>query len=200
MIFWNQWVTTQGQLPHLMLLLLATLISCYFDILTSCLITVFTSHKDVSSIRVFNLYTCVFFVIFFFLYQSQKVISLTKSLLKINWQLKPINSRIRNSLSDQMLIFKNWSVYFSLVLGYVRFHQPHDNKKLWFSITYWTNGKQGASNRVASCYLELLDKLEKRICKTVDSSLATSLELLADRLNVASLSLFCRYYFGRCSS
>ena len=66
MIFWNQWVTTQVQLSHLMLLLLATLISCYFDILTSCLITVFTFHKDVSSIRVFNLYTCVFFVIFFF--------------------------------------------------------------------------------------------------------------------------------------
>ena len=29
---------------------------------------------------------------------------------------------------------------------------------------------------------------------------ATSLELLADRRNVASLSLFCRYYFGKCSS
>ena len=65
MIFWNQWVTTQVQLPHLMLLLLATLISCFFDILTSCLITVFTVHKDVSSIRVSNLHTCVFFVIFF---------------------------------------------------------------------------------------------------------------------------------------
>ena len=103
-------------------------------------------------------------------------------------------------MSDQIIIFKNWRVYFSSVLGYVRFHQPHDNKKLWFTITCWTNWKQGASNRVASCYLELLDQLQKRICKTVDSSLATSLELLADRLNVASLSLFCRYYFGRCSS
>ena len=99
-----------------------------------------------------------------------------------------------------MLIFKNWRVYFSSVLGYVRFHQPHDNKKLWFTITCWTNWKQGASNRVASCYLELLDKLQKRIRKTVDSSLATSLECLADSVNVASLSLFCRYYFSRCSS
>ena len=51
-----------------------------------------------------------------------------------------------------------------------------------------------------SCYLELLDKLQKRICRTVGPSLAASLEPLAHRRNVASLSLFCRYYFGRCSS
>ena len=51
-----------------------------------------------------------------------------------------------------------------------------------------------------SCYLELLDKLQKRLCRTVGPSLATSLEPLAHRRNVASLSLFYRYYFGRCSS
>ena len=51
-----------------------------------------------------------------------------------------------------------------------------------------------------SCYLELLDKLQKRKCRTVGPSLAASLELLAHRRNVASLSLFYRYYFGRCSS
>ena len=51
-----------------------------------------------------------------------------------------------------------------------------------------------------SYYLELLDKLQKRICRTVDPSLAASLEPLAHCRNVASLSLFCRYYFGRCSS
>ena len=50
-----------------------------------------------------------------------------------------------------------------------------------------------------SCYLELLDKLQKRICRTVGPSLAASLEPLAYRRNVASLSLFYRYYFGRCS-
>ena len=33
---------------------------------------------------------------------------------------------------------------------------------------------------------------------TVAPSLAASLELLAHRQNVTSLSLFCRYYFGRC--
>ena len=51
-----------------------------------------------------------------------------------------------------------------------------------------------------SCYLELLDKLQKRTCRTVDPSRAVSLEPLAHRRNVASLSLFCKYYFGRCSS
>ena len=51
-----------------------------------------------------------------------------------------------------------------------------------------------------SCYLELLDKLQKRICRTVGPSLAVSLEPLAHHRNVASLSLFYRYYFGRCSS
>ena len=52
-----------------------------------------------------------------------------------------------------------------------------------------------------SCYLELLDKLQKRICRTVGPSLAASLEPLAHRRNMASLCLFYRYYFGiRCSS
>ena len=51
-----------------------------------------------------------------------------------------------------------------------------------------------------SSYLELLDKLQKRICRTVGPSLAASLETLAHRRNVVSLSLFYRYYFGRCSS
>ena len=51
-----------------------------------------------------------------------------------------------------------------------------------------------------SYYLKLLDKLQKRICRTVGPSLATCLEPLADHRNVASLSYFYRYYFGRCSS
>ena len=50
-----------------------------------------------------------------------------------------------------------------------------------------------------SCYLELSDKLQKRICRAVGPSLATFLETLTYRWNVASLSLFCSYYFGRCS-
>ena len=51
-----------------------------------------------------------------------------------------------------------------------------------------------------SCYLEFLDKLQKRICRTVGLSLAASLEPLAHPRNIASSSLFNRYYFGRCSS
>ena len=52
----------------------------------------------------------------------------------------------------------------------------------------------------SKCYLELLEKLLIRICWTVGPSLAASLEPLAHCQNVASLSLFYRYYFGRCSS
>ena len=46
-----------------------------------------------------------------------------------------------------------------------------------------------------SCCLELLDKLQKQMCRTVGPSLAAFLELLAHHQNVASL--FYRYYFGR---
>ena len=51
-----------------------------------------------------------------------------------------------------------------------------------------------------SCYLDLLDKLQRWIGRIVGPSLAASLEPLAHRRNVASLSLFYRYYFGKCSS
>ena len=51
-----------------------------------------------------------------------------------------------------------------------------------------------------SCCLGFLDKLQKRVCRTVGPSLVTSLEPLANRRNVASLSLFYRYFFGRFSS
>ena len=47
-----------------------------------------------------------------------------------------------------------------------------------------------------SCYLELLDKLQKQTCRTVVRSLAPSLEPLAQCQNVANLSLFYRYYFS----
>ena len=47
-----------------------------------------------------------------------------------------------------------------------------------------------------SCYLELRDKPQKRVCRTVGPSLVTSFEPLARCRNVTSY----RYYFGRCSS
>ena len=51
-----------------------------------------------------------------------------------------------------------------------------------------------------SYYLKLLDKLQKLICRTVGPLLAGSLEPLAHCRNIACLSRFYRYYFGRCSS
>ena len=51
-----------------------------------------------------------------------------------------------------------------------------------------------------SCYLELLYKLQKWLYRTVGPSLAAYLEPLAHCQNVAKLSLFYRYYFGRCFS
>ena len=51
-----------------------------------------------------------------------------------------------------------------------------------------------------SCYLKLLHKLKKWICRTVVPSLAASIEPLVHCRNVASLSLFYRYYFHRRSS
>ena len=51
-----------------------------------------------------------------------------------------------------------------------------------------------------SCYLELLDNLQNRRCSNVGPSIVASFESLVRRRNVASLSLFYRYYFGRCSS
>ena len=53
---------------------------------------------------------------------------------------------------------------------------------------------------VLSCYLEILDKLQKHICWTGGPSLVASFEPLAHHRNVVSLSLFYRYYFSRCWS
>ena len=46
----------------------------------------------------------------------------------------------------------------------------------------------------------MLDELQKWVCRTVVPSLAASLEPSAQRQNVARLSIFCRYCFGRCLS
>ena len=43
---------------------------------------------------------------------------------------------------------------------------------------------------VPGCYLELLDKLQKRICRTVGPSLVASLEPLAHRRNVTSQDFY----------
>ena len=51
-----------------------------------------------------------------------------------------------------------------------------------------------------SCYLDLLDRLQKQICRTVGPSLAACLQPLAHCCDVASSSLYYRYCFDRCSS
>ena len=50
-----------------------------------------------------------------------------------------------------------------------------------------------------NCYLELLDKVQKQICRTVGPLVAAFLEPLTHCKNVTSLRLFYRYYLGRCS-
>ena len=55
---------------------------------------------------------------------------------------------------------------------------------MWPYMEYCCHFLAGAS----SCYLELLDKLQKRICRTVGPLLAACLEPLAHHQNVASLS------------
>ena len=52
----------------------------------------------------------------------------------------------------------------------------------------------------SSFSVELLDKLQKRICKTVGPSLAASLVFLGYYRNLTSLCLLYRCYFGRCPS
>ena len=61
---------------------------------------------------------------------------------------------------------------------------------------YCCYGWAGAPN----CYLELLDKRQKQICRNFGPSLAAFLKHLAFRQSVASVSLFYRYYFGGCSA
>ena len=41
-----------------------------------------------------------------------------------------------------------------------------------------------------SCYLEMLDKLQKQVCRTVSATLDASLEPMASSQNVPSLNLF----------
>ena len=67
---------------------------------------------------------------------------------------------------------------------------------IWPSMEYCFHVWAGA----CSYYLELLDKLQKRICRTVGPWFAASLEPLSYHWNVASLSLFYSYFLGRCSS
>ena len=48
--------------------------------------------------------------------------------------------------------------------------------------------------------LHLLDRIQKRICVAIGYPLASKLDSLSHRRNVASLSLFYRYFHGHCSA
>ena len=51
-----------------------------------------------------------------------------------------------------------------------------------------------------SCYLDILEKLQKQAVRVVSLSFSAFRKLLADSRNVSSHASFYRYYFGRCSS
>ena len=103
--------------------------------------------------------------------------------------------------SDIICIAKAASIKFGALIRSMKFLSPEVALYLYKStirpcMEYCCHVWAGAP----SCYLELLDKLQKRICRTVGPSLAACLEPLGHCQNITNLSLFCRYYFGRCSS
>ena len=82
-------------------------------------------------------------------------------------------------------------------LNYLRNISPEVAPYLYkFTIHRWMEYSCHVWAAIPSYYLELLDKLQAQICRTVSFSVAASLEPLAHYWNVASLSFFCRYYFG----
>ena len=52
----------------------------------------------------------------------------------------------------------------------------------------------------SACHLALLDRVQKRIINLVGEGLGSSLQTLSHRRSVATLSLFHRYFHGKCSS
>ena len=119
--------------------------------------------------------------------------------------LLSILSAIRHLISGNNL---NWLLNMNLIYETLRTGARSGllismlEKPKWFRLTglmtlfvlMWK--WMGAPN----CYLELLDKLQKQICRTAGPSLAASLEPFAHRRNLANLSFFYTFYFGRCSS
>ena len=48
--------------------------------------------------------------------------------------------------------------------------------------------------------LDLLDRVQKLVVSLVGSGISSDLQALSHRMDVASLSLFYKYYYGKCSS
>ena len=87
--------------------------------------------------------------------------------------------------------FALWS-FFLLWLLSISINLSYDHACKGYCCHVWTGAP--------SCYLELLDKLQKRICRAVGPSTDASLEPLAYYRNIARLNLFYEYHFGGCSS
>ena len=80
------------------------------------------------------------------------------------------------------------STFYSEVVLYLH------NFTMWPSMEYSCHVWTGSGN----CFLDMLDKPQKRVCREVDSILAASVEPLNHGRNMASQSLFFRSFFGRC--
>ena len=120
---------------------------------------------------------------------SLKMLGLTFS-SKLDWSSYIISLLLKVSPRNLEPWFILWSFFF-LRLPYVSIKLHHTPMYgILLSCLSWCS----------CCYLESLDKLQKRICKTVGLSLAASLEPLAHCRSVAKLSLFYRYYSSRSSS
>ena len=127
-------------------------------------------------------------------------------LVLFDWSNKndAIDAKMYGSVLEEKSSFKMLGVIFSskLDLGYYFISNAKTASKeivrlLGISLKsfirpcleYCCRARAGAP----SCCLELLDKLQKRICRTLCPSLGAFLEPLTHRWNVASLNLFHRY-------
>ena len=82
--------------------------------------------------------------------------------------------------------------FFLVRLLFISINQPYGLAWNTFVMS-WANA--------SSCYPDMLDKLQKRISRTVGPSRITSLEPLAHRQNViSSIISDIWYHFGRCLS
>ena len=92
------------------------------------LITIFTFNKYASSIRIFTLHTYILFFIFFSVSKLKDNLSDKVFIIENQLLIKT------NQLTDSHYFVQS-KYFFSSVLGYTRFKQPHDKKKLRFSVT-----------------------------------------------------------------
>ena len=112
---------------------------------------------------------------------DQKI--LTRKWIGLDWDFYIISIAKTASKKIKLKFMKVYEVSFSWGCPYLY------NSTIQPCMEYFCN--VWASARI--CYLELLDKLQKWICRTTGPWLAASLEPLAHRQNVANLSLFNRY-------